>query len=175
MGELGWPGAVAVLGVILGPVFMILFRKEISGFLNRVKSVTRTGISTTPETPQTLPQTTSTKAEELICSVASTPELSLREEAVRNYLRHGNITDDKEAVKVLTRCLAGTQLILTCEQIDRDIWGSQIQILEYLNRSPIPEPGENLRPYYDRVASMYPAAFLHYGFEAYMGSLFAAA
>jgi hypothetical protein len=75
-----------------------------------------------------------------------------------------------ETTRVLTRYTAAAFMAADFENIENNIWGSQIEILEELNGIKAAPP-ERLRPFYDRAAGLYPEVFKAYNFDAYMAFL----
>jgi hypothetical protein len=78
--------------------------------------------------------------------------------------------DDKKAIDILSRHLAATQLALRFEYIYSSIWGSQINLLKYLNsRAPYGDTVESIKSiFYETATSLYPEVYNNYSFEAYI-------
>ncbi len=103
-----WPLAV----VVLGTIFMLIFRHPISVFITRLRKVSRTGLETSSDQPQKVPEreTSPENAEELMKDFDS-PTLREQEAFIQTELKTRGVAGD-EAVKVLTRHLAANQIAL---------------------------------------------------------------
>ena len=91
------------------------------------------------------------------------------EERIKKDLENRRI-DDKKAIEILCRHLAGTQIALNFEQIYSTIWGSQINLLKYLNsRVPTGDTADNLKViFYETAAIIHPLIYAGYPFENYL-------
>ena len=78
------------------------------------------------------------------------------ENAIEKDPRLQLITSDQDKVKVLTRQLSAAQLMIRFEQVYREIFGSQINLLQFLNSRPQGETDENLKVFYDHAVTEYP-------------------
>ena len=96
------------------------------------------------------------------------PTLSLQENAIKDDIKNQDLTDP-EAIEVLIRYLANAQITLVFNEIDQDIWESQVELLRHLNSSPGSSP-EELRTFYNRAVyrSTNPDEFIKYTFEQYL-------
>lgn len=93
----------------------------------------------------------------------------LQENAIREDLEQQILTDP-EAIEVLIRHLAGTQIELTFNEIDYYIWQSQVELLQHLNSSP-GCLAEELKIFYHSAASRSPNPIEFMGnktFEQYL-------
>ncbi len=164
-----WP-APAVILIWLGTIFLIIFQKDISGLLARVKQISKGGIETFSPEPQQARERKSSSAEKLMRAFDNT-SLRQQEERIKEDLEKENLSDQQEKIDVLIRHFAATQLAYNFEYINSLIWGSQIEIMRYLNPSIIGKTAEGLRPFYTRVAAMYPTLVTRYPFENYLNFL----
>jgi len=162
-----WPLAV----VILGTIFMLVFRQPISTFIGRLRKVSRAGLEASSDQPQKVPEREpSPEATEELMKSFDSPTLREQEAAIQKALKDRGVTGG-EAVKVLIRHLASNQIALNYEQLNTAIWGSQVSLLRFLNSSATGETSDTLRPFYDSAAANYPDVYSQYDFESYMNFL----
>ncbi len=158
-----WPVAALVFGLaVLG-----FFQKQLAGFIERVKTVSGKGFQA--ETGEEQKSSAVAKRAEELKRAFDSPLLLEQEQRIRNDL--GEVLKAPEAVDVLIRHLAATQIIYRFENLYWLIWGSQIAILQHLNANASGTELRALRPFYDLAAKQYPDAFASYSFEAYLGFL----
>lgn len=138
---------VAVAIVILGLAFFFVFRQPIIGLIGRIRSISRTGITTDPARQQegAPDRDPRSEAEAMMRALDSTLIREI-EEHITNQFRERNLLG-AEGVPVLIRYLASVSIILGFEQIYRAIWGSQLSLLTYLNTQPDGQPAEAVRPF----------------------------
>ena len=166
LGWLAWPGVVLVLGVL----FLVLFRRPIASFLSRATEVSKTGIKAAASQANVVEVSSSAAAEGLIRSFDSVVIRS-REDAILQFLEGSGVHVAQDQVKVLARHLAVFQLGYFYQRIDRMIFGSQLEILLSLNSMASPIPRESVRPYYDVAVAGAPEFFSTYPFDSYLGFL----
>jgi hypothetical protein len=159
MEYLVWPIAVVAFGVF----FVLLFRAQIAGFLTRVKSVGRHGVSTlAPAGQHSIEQQadapTSKEVQELLQSFDS-PSLLHQERVLIADLQARGLDSSSDTTKVLVRHLAKTRLNLGCEFVYRLIFGSQIALLKNINTMGGGMSEADAHQYYQAVASAYPDIF----------------
>jgi hypothetical protein len=91
-----------------------------------------------------------------------------QEESIRASLKKFNLDVNlQEAVDLLIKHLAVTQLWFTAERIYRMIFGSQIALLKFLNTSGSASRVQ-LSQYYEVVKTQFPDAYNNYSFEQYL-------
>ena len=73
------------------------------------------------------------------------------ENAIKEDLEEQNLTNS-EAIEVLIRHLANAQITLAFNEIDFYIWGSQVELLQYLNSS-LGSTAEELIHFYNLAIS----------------------
>ncbi|MBI2487723.1 MAG: hypothetical protein HYW01_12430, partial [Deltaproteobacteria bacterium] len=142
MEVLKWPLVVIVIVLI----FMIMFRQQIAGFINRIRGISPGGgIHTSDMPPQLSSEDGHLSAGELMDKLIRTLEadklirsldsLVLREmeEIIKNELKASKLADSVEAIPILIRYLAVALLSCVFEYIYGQIWGSQLSILNHLN------------------------------------------
>lgn len=80
--------------------------------------------------------------------------------------------DSRTRERVLSTLAAAFLVISGFEQIEAEIWGSQIYLLQGLNGAPHGFARELLKTsYYDVAAVRFPAWFVNYSFEQYLDFL----
>jgi hypothetical protein len=159
MEHFAWPIAAVAFGVI----FLLLFRAQIAGFLTRVKSVSRHGISAVvPAGQRSIEQQadapTSKDVQDLLQSFDS-PALLLQEQALRADLETHRLDSTSDTAKVLVRHLAKTRLLFRCEFVYRLIFGSQIALLKSINTMGGSMSEDDAHQFYQTVASANPNVF----------------
>lgn len=165
MKELAWPGAFLILGVL----FLFLFRRQIASFLSRAtklkgpKFEIRAGEAQDQVTRLAEPSA----AEDLMRAFDSVA-LRGREDRIRHDLRARGLTEGPDVINVLVRHLAAVQMANNYQRIDRVIFGSQLEILLHLNSQSAPVPRDTVRGLYDAAAASAPDFFKSYSFDPYL-------
>lgn len=80
-----------------------------------------------------------------------TATFTLQEQTIKADLEKENLTEG-EGIEVLIRHLANAQIALAFNDIDHHIWGSQVELLQYLNSSS-GSTADGLRNFYDIAVS----------------------
>ena len=156
--------------VVVGIAFFLIFRQAIAALIGRIRSITKSGISTDPsQKAGTAERDPRAEAEALMRALDSALIREV-EEGIKNDLAQRNLLGN-EAVPVLIRYLAGMTIAMGFEESYRLIWGSQLSLLSYLNSQPDGQPAEALRPFYTLALSQYPEAYDAYSFEAWLSFL----
>src|SRR4029450_658802 len=160
MEYLAWPIA-AFLSLV---VFLLLFRPQIAGFLTRVKSVGRHGVSTLATAgqrsiEQQAEAPTSTREVQDLMQSFDPPALLQQEQALLADLQNRRLDSTSDTTKILVRYLAKTRLLLACEFIYRLILGSQIALLKNINSRGGNMPEADAHQFYQTVASNHPDIF----------------
>lgn len=158
-----WP----IAAVIIACSFMLIFKKQIASFLSRVREVGRSGIKAAHQEPQPPTEATTPSASDLL-SAPSNPLIAQRETEISADLTSKGIADSADAVRLLARQLAIAQISLAFEFLDNVIWGSQVDLIHFLNGFPSGVSLEELKPFYDSAAIKYPDAYKNYPFEGYV-------
>jgi hypothetical protein len=159
MEYLAWPIAAVVFGVI----FLLLFRAQIAGFLTRVKSVGRHGVSTLASAgqrsiEQQADAPTSKEVQDLLQTFDS-PALLQQEQVLVADLQARRLDSTSDTTKVLVRHLAKTRLALACELVYRLIFGSQIALLKSINTMGGSMSEADVHQFYETVVSANPNIF----------------
>ncbi len=115
LNAIAWPVA-AIIGAV---VLMVIFRKPLSGLIERTRKISKGGISADP--PLEAQQSQSDKGREnfakLLAEIGSSPVRDVLEDGIRNDLKQKGIPSGPDTEKLLIKHLAGTQLLLTFETI----------------------------------------------------------
>jgi hypothetical protein len=172
MQYLAWPVAVLLFAVF----FVLMFREQIAGFLTRVKSVSRHGISTLATSgqrsiEQQAEAPASTREVQDLMQSFDPPALRQHEQALIAELQSRRLDSTSDTTKILVRYLAKTQLVLACEFIYRLIFGSQIALLKTVNMRGGSMPDADVHQFYQTVSSTYPDVFLADQPEPYLNFL----
>jgi hypothetical protein len=163
MEYLAWPA----VGLILGLVFLLMFKRNIGGCIDKIQKVERMGVSLGTEQTQTVSETKSSGFQEMMDSVSS--QLLRQQEAnIRDALKAKGITNEQETVKVLTRAVASASLVLRWEQIDRILFGSQLNALVAINANSLGLSIQQLKGFYDAAVQQFPAVYKTYRLEQWL-------
>lgn len=159
MEHLVWPIAAVAFGVF----FVLLFRSQIAGFLTRVQSVGRDGVSTLPgagqrSVEQQADAPTSKEVQNLLQSFDS-PALLQQERVLLADLEAHKLDSTSDTTKVLVRHLAKTRLLLGCEFVYRLIFGSQIALLKRINTMGGGMSEAETHQFYQAVVCAHPDVF----------------
>src|ERR1017187_6128996 len=116
MEYIAWP----IVGLVLGIVFLLMFRRNLGGCIDKIQKVERMGVSigTEQSQKQNISETKTSGFQEMMDSVSS-QLLRQQETNIRDALKTKGITNEQEAIKILTRAVASASLLLRWEQIDR--------------------------------------------------------
>jgi hypothetical protein len=163
MEYLAWPA----VGLVLGLVFLLMFKRNIGGCIDKIQKVERLGVSLANEQSQAIAEPRVGAFQEMMDSVSSAL-LRQQETNIRDALKAKGITNEQETVKLLTRALAATTLILRWEQIDRAIFGSQLNALVAINAAPTGLTVGQIQGYYNTAAQQNPILYKTYGFDRWI-------
>jgi len=165
---LSWPVAIVVL--------VLLFRKPLLGLLNRLSTL-KVGkelfsIDAPPIIQSDKPIETSLENKASLIEKAKYGEYPIvqrREELIRQDLQKLQLdSQPQEAVNVLVRHLALSQLLLFAEQIYRNIFGSQIALLKHLNVVGTLRKDQIENLFYNVAKLNFPSLYDTYSFEQYL-------
>jgi hypothetical protein len=160
MQYLAWPAVVLAFAVF----FVLLFRAPIAGFLTRVKSVGRHGVSTLATSgqrsiEQQAEAPASTREVQDLMQSFDPPALRQHEQALIADPQSRRLDSTSDTTKILVRYLAKTRLLLACEFIYRLIFGSQIALLKTINSRGGNITEADAHQFYQAVATKYPDVF----------------
>lgn len=162
MEAIWWPLAVVIIVLVL----LFTQKKSLARLIDRTKEVTRMGIKAAEIQPQKTADAEPQSVDELMKAFDS-PLLREREKGIEQHLTTSGLTSDADKIKVLIRHLAATQLGLSCSEIDKSIWGSQVGLLQHLNAVK-KGPRDILKVVYDAGATQYPNWYSSYPYEKWL-------
>ncbi len=166
--SLGWPH-VSLIFVL---IFIFVFKRAISVFIGRIKSVGKEGLKTEFTQTVEIEEKRKQAVEELMKFGDSnvTDEL---ENCIRQDLINRGLGTDNDTVKVLIRLLAATQLALDFEQIYNIIFGSQIFLLRKLNEAAgVGKDHDFMKTHFENIQSLFPEQLNDWTLEQYLSYLF---
>lgn len=160
-----WPGAVVVCVIFV----CIFFRKHVAALLDRTTSLGRDGLKTSPPTGQATQEIDKVnQARELVDELTS-PVIREQEDQIYKILKDKGLAENSDAVKVLVRYLATTQLIVKFEELYRIVYGSQIYLLKASNEN---RPGGLLKGFvenhFSQVQKVHAPAFDDWNADSYV-------
>ena len=129
LSSLGWPHITLIFGIL----FMIFFRKPITAFIGRIRTVGKEGITAADTSTEVQYVDQRKKAVQDLMNISDSIVLKEQEELIIKDLSLRGLETEGDSIKILTRHLAATQLTLDYEQIYNLIFGSQISLLKRLN------------------------------------------
>lgn len=127
--SLAWP----LVGLVAVIVFLLFFRKEIAGFINRIRSVGKGGIETTSSAREEAAARTINVARQEFMENPQSITLSEQEKKIKDVLKRLGFESSGDAIDVLVRELARTQINYGFLDIYNIIYGSELRLLEHLN------------------------------------------
>lgn len=168
VGSFGWPHVALIFGIIC----ILVFKTQIAGFINRLRSVGREGLKA-----DTLPQVQQEKGPkeevEKLMKLDESQVLLEQEEFIRKDLAERGLHTEGDTVSILIRHLASTQILLSFEFTYGLIFGSQILILKELSlASGVGLKPERMQQYFESVKSSNPGAFDGWSLDKYLVFLF---
>lgn len=165
--ELTWPA----VGLLLGLVVILVFRKPLSGFLERARRIGPTGIDA-DAAPQDVKASVKPSVAEELQKVFDNALLVQRESQLRTELDRINFKDASEREKFLIRLLIVLAISQTFERTYFRIWGSQLGALHYLNTAGLTGADLSLiRKIYDQASTREPTRYEKYSFDQWLGFL----
>lgn len=121
----------------------------------------------------TEPKVDNEEVEKLLLVVGDNIVIQNIVEKINAELESKGLSTEGDSVKILTKHLAGTQLLLIFEQIHGVIFGSQIYLLKKLNESAgVGKPVDFVHAHIDHVKSLYAETLSSWGHEQYLSYLF---
>lgn len=169
MGLEGWLVMGGVV-LILGLVALFMFRNEIAGMLNRTRSIGNGAVRIDPaQQGAVVEKDPQIEAEKLIREVHS-DLIQEAEEHLTKELNKRGLSGDP-ALRVAIRYASANWIMLDFERIYRLIWGSQLNLLSYLNTQRQGHPREAFRLFYTPAANLYPEAYEHMSYDQWLAFL----
>lgn len=165
MDGMWWPLAAVMLGV----VFILVFRQQIVGLLDRTTHVGRDGLSTgTPDT-QSKPRSVDEEIE-AIMAANSSPLVSEVEQHITAELDKRNVAGE-DRHRFLLRALAAMHIGREFDNVFYAIFNSQYLLLTQLNSSPAPMPRAMAKTIYDGAANANPSVYQADSFDRWLAWL----
>ena len=160
------------LGFIFALVFIFSFRQPLSDLIRRVTSISKDGL-TAGAPPEAQREKEHESAQQLLDVIGSSIVIEELENRIKAELTTKNLSAEGHSVKVLIRHLAGTQLLLSFEQVHNLILGSQIFLLKKLNEvTGQGRPAQFVYGHIDHVKTLYPTELHDWSHEEYLAFLF---
>ncbi len=163
-----WHHLVFVFAVI----FIALFRQPLSELIRRITKIGKEGV-TASSVPEAQREKTDPEAvQQLLDVIGNSIVIADIEGRIKSELKEKGLNADGDTVKVLIRHLAGTQLLLSFEQIHNLIFGSQIFLLKKLNEvAGQGRPWTFVTNHIDHVKTLYPELG-DWSYDQYLGFMY---
>ena len=125
------------LAFVFAIIFICKFRNQIAALIDRTRKIGRKGWLTDhiPDKQQDKIEAASEAAQKLLNLVGDSPVINEQENRINEDLKSRDILNSDDRVLVLTKYLAGTQILLAFEKIYAVIFRSQITLLVMLNEN----------------------------------------
>ena len=159
---------IIITVAIVAISFFLIFRKQIMQLFSRVKSIGPSGVSLDLAEQKSKPEVDPRAEAESLMRQLDNILIRETEDNIKAELKKRNLLG-VEVVPVLIRYLAGLSIAYNFSEIYRIIFGSQLNLLDYLNTRSS-QPIEALKAFYNSVASVYPL-YKEYSFEQWLGYL----
>lgn len=166
--NLGWPHFTFIFAVIC----IFVFKKPLSSFISRVRSIDKTGVKTS-STPEAQREEDKKEAvQELLDAIGSSIVLQDLENRIKSDLLKRSLVVKGDTITVLIKNLAAARILLSFEQIHNLIFGSQIFLLKKLNEvAGQGKPKEFIDSYYQHVHELFPEQLGSWTLEQYLSFL----
>ncbi|MCY4653131.1 MAG: hypothetical protein OXC95_08205 [Dehalococcoidia bacterium] len=149
--------------VLLGGIFLFLFRDPIARFIDRIRTVSREGIRSYDE--RQLSTSKPDAFNEFLASFQS-PLLREVEARIEQDIKDRGLSKSDDAWKALVKSYAGTLIALQFETIQNRIFASQVTALTILNRQTEPVSLVDLKlHFFDKAATDFPSLHSNRTFE----------
>jgi hypothetical protein len=167
--SISWPHITLILGV----VFLLLFRKEIGNVILRIKRFGKEGVHVDDELiPQKTEETETSSILDHI-EIEKTVLLKVVEGSIFQDLENRGLDYGSDTTKVLVRNLAVERIRLEHEQTYSAIFGSQILLLKKLNEvMGSGREREYIEGIFASVKKHYPEEFSNWTVDIYSRFLF---
>jgi len=160
---------MALAVVVIFVIFFLIFRKKILELLDRVKSISKDGVALDSKQQETKSEIDPQKEAEKLMRQFDSALIRETEDIMKEELNRKNLLGT-EGIPVLTRYVAALSIAYSFSETYRIIYGSQLNLLDYLNTQN-PQPAAALRGFYNSAASQYPIYYTAYTFEQWLGFL----
>ena len=160
-----WPMATVLITLVLG----LLFRGPIGRLIDRTRSVSKEGIRAYDDA-----QLSARRPEGLteFLEGFQSPLLLAVEAYIEKDLQDGGFTDPAHVRKVLLKRLAGVLITAHFEDVQRIIFASQLEALDFLCEQFTPTPKDTLKNrFYDKAVTVFPMVYKNRSFDTWLGYL----
>lgn len=166
--NLGWPHFSFLFAVI----FLFVFKKPLSSFISRVKSIDKSGVKTSA-TPEAQREEDKKEAvQELLDAIGTSIVLKDLEDRIKSDLLERGLETNGDTITVLIKLLAAAKILLGFEQIHNLIFGSQIFLLKKLNEvAGQGKPKEFIDSHYQNVQELFSEQLGSWTLEQYLSFL----
>lgn len=164
VGLIVWPTVVLILGII----FLIIFRAQLGALIARTKKVSTGGLEAYD---QPAPPSEEKKAIEEFFKSYDNPLLLEAEQYILQDLKIRRIEGPVDREKALVRALAASHITQHFEQVYSTLWASQAAVLRYLNPRDAGAEQAELIPLYEAAKASYPHWYQDYSFDRWLGFL----
>lgn len=154
-------------------LFIVLYRQPISSLISRITKIDKEGLiaGSVPEAQRE--KTNPAAVQQLLDVIGNSIVITDLEGRIKSELNTNGLSTNEDSVKVLIRHLAGTQLLLSFEQIHNLIFGSQISLLKKLNEvTGQGRPLTFVKNHFDHIKTLYSDEFRDWSFEQYLEFMF---
>jgi hypothetical protein len=161
------------LAFLFALAFIALFRQPLSELIRRTTKIGKDGLSAGPAPDAQREKFDPEAVQQLLDVIGNSIVIADIEGRVRTELKERGLSAEGDTVKVLIRHLAGTQLLLSFEQIHNLIFGSQIFLLKKLNE--VAGQGRSVSfvcGHIDHVKTLYPDALGEWSYDQYLEFMF---
>ncbi len=161
--------AYAVAALVFGAVFIIIFKKQIIELFPRLKKFGLTGVILSENQKGSLEGTDPRREAETLIRQLDSNLIREIEDNIKAEFAQRKLSGP-EAVPVLIKYFAVVYIEYLFLNIYRIIWGSQINLLDYLNTQN-GQSREALKIFYDIGTSQYPDVYENYSYDQWLGYL----
>lgn len=172
MAALAWPLCISTALLVFAVIFVYMFRKEISRFIDRTQKITKEGVEagTSDIATQQIKAVAKPSPADQLLQHFDNQLLVEQEDIIRKYLEEMQIHNPAEEERVLIRYLASSYIVQKFENVYYNIWGSQLRALHLLNESaPQGIVLQALEPWYELGKTVEPNWYATYTFEQWYG------
>lgn len=161
------------LAFLFALAFIFIFRQSLSELIRRTTKIGKDGLSAGPAPDAQREKFDPEAVQQLLDVIGNSIVISDIEGRVKTALKEKGLSTEGDSIKVLIRHLAGTQLLLSFEQIHNLIFGSQIFLLKTLNEvAGQGRPLSFVCSHIDHVKKLYPDALGEWSYDQYLEFLF---
>ena len=161
------------LAFIFALVFIVIFKQPLSELIRRTTKIGKEGLTAGPAPEAQREKSDPEAVQQLLDVIGNSIVITDIESRVRTELTNKGFNTDGNTVKILIRHLAGTQLLLSFEQIHNLIFGSQIFLLKKLNEvAGQGRPLAFVNDHIDHVKSIYPSELAEWTYDQYLDFLY---